>query len=298
MRFLSFLPLLLLLACSDAQNDSASKGRDTASAETSSVSDPADSPGALLPQYDLQAGSALRLPRELEEISGLAVAPDGRLFGHNDEEGTVFRLDAASGAIAERFSLGAIGAQDDFEGIEIVGERFFLLSSDGELYEFREGKDRGRVDFTTIKTGLSGKYDVEGICADPATNDLLLVCKEYPGKGYAEDDEKTVYAFSLATGALNPEPRFVLAAKKIRKALGLKKFKPSGIARHPESGSFFIISSSDPAIIEIASDGKLLAARKLPASFAQPEGIAIDADGRLYIGSEGGRLFVPERQKR
>lgn len=297
MRFLSLLPLLCLIACSDSQNDSASK-EGAAPAETSSMSDLADSPAALLPQYDLQAGPALPLPHELEEISGLAVAPDGRLFGHNDEEGTVFRIDAGSGAIVERFSLGAIGAQDDFEGIEIVGERFFLLSSDGELYEFREGKDGGRVDFTTIKTGLSGKYDVEGICADPATNDLLLVCKEYPGKGYAEDDEKAVYAFALATGALNPEPRFVLPAKKIRKALGLKKFKPSGIARHPESGSFFIISSSDPAIVEISSDGTLLAARKLPASLAQPEGIAFDADGRLYIGSEGGRLFVPERQKR
>lgn len=293
MRFLSLLPLLCLLACSDSQNDSASK-QGAAAAGTPATADLADSPSALLPQYDLEAGPALPLPHELEEISGLAVAPDGRLFGHNDEEGTVFRIDAGSGAIVERFSLGTIGAEDDFEGIEIVGERFFLLSSDGELYEFREGKDRGRVDFTTIKTGLSGKYDVEGVCADPATNDLLLVCKEYAGKGYAEDDEKAVYAFSLATGALNPEPRFVLPAKRIRKALDLKKFKPSGIARHPESGSFFIISSSDPAIVEISSDGSLLAVRKLPASLSQPEGIAFDAQGRLYIASEGGKLMSIE----
>lgn len=239
---------------------------------------------------------ALKLPQELYEISGLAIAVDGGLYGHNDERGIVYRVDPENGDVTKRFALGKIAVKDDFEGIAIVGERFFLVNSSGDLFEFREGEDREHVEFTRIETWLSGKYDVEGLCYDPAENALLLVCKEYPGEPYNKKDEKTIYAFSLASMELQQTPRFVIQAKHIRKELGLKNFKPSGIDVHPVTGSFLLISSNNPAIIEVSPNGHILSLQKLPDSILkQPEGIAFNSNGDLFLSSEGGRLVNVKR---
>ncbi len=246
--------------------------------------------------FDPKDMVAVKLPKGLYEISGLAIAPDGGLYGHNDEHGIVYRINPETGDVAKRFALGKIAVKDDFEGIAIVGERFFLVNSSGDLFEFREGKDREHVEFTRIKTWLSGKYDVEGLCYDPVDNALLLVCKEYPGESYNKKDEKTIYAFSLASMELRQTPRLVIPAKHIRKELDLKNFKPSGIDRHPVTGSFLLISSNDPAIVEVSPNGHILALQKLPDSILkQPEGIAFNNNGDLFISSEGGRLASVKR---
>ena len=85
-------------------------------------------------------GLKLRLPRSWREISGLATTPDGRVFAHNDERAAVFEIDPESGAIEKAFYVGFSGIPGDFEGIAVAGERFFLLSSSGQLVEFREGE--------------------------------------------------------------------------------------------------------------------------------------------------------------
>src|SRR5687768_6569101 len=101
-------------------------------------------------QYDLAGKPAWQavLPDELAEISGLAFAPDGRLFAHGDEQGLVHRLDPRNGKILGSFALAATGREPDlgkklkgaraadavigdFEGIAIVGDRFFLVTSNG-----------------------------------------------------------------------------------------------------------------------------------------------------------------------
>ena len=233
------------------------------------------------------------LPGELYEISGLAMSPDGRLFGHNDEYGVVYQIDPDSGGVVKRFTVGKAGLEDDFEGIAIVGERFYLVNSSGDLFEFREGADREHVEFTRTKTGLKRKNDVEGLCYDPAMNALLLVCKEHPGKGFDRDDQKTIYAFSLERMELEPEPRFVLDARSIREQLDLKDFKPSGIERDPVTGSLLVVSSREPSLVRIDKDGNLLAIGTIDhPDLTQPEGIAFARDGRFIISSEGAKLLL------
>lgn len=294
-----FLPFLLAAfataACSDTGNADAKQDGDAmvGNHETTGIKNSAAPSGVGRITLDSNRTDLYDLPAELFEISGLATSTDGRLFGHNDEYGVVYQIDPGSGDIVKRFTVGKFGVEEDFEGIAIVRERFFLVNSSGELFEFTEGEDRGHVDFTLIKTGLKSRNDVEGLCYDPSGNALLLVCKEHPGKGFAKDDQKTIYAFSLDRMELDPDPVFVLDARRIREELDLKEFKPSAIERNPAGGSFVILSSREPSVIEIADDGALLAASALDhPALTQPEGIAFAGDGRVIISSEGGQLLL------
>lgn len=291
--YIVLLPLLML-SCSSREDEASAGHPPTADSGLQAFR---NDPLATLLLYDFDNPGVVNLPDQLSEISGLAVDPDGNLYGHNDEQGIVYRIDPETGEILERFALGSIGVEEDFEGIEIVGERFFLVNSSGDLYEFRKGADRSHVEFTTIETGLSGKFDVEGLCYDPSANSLLLACKEYPGKNFKAGEHRTVYAFSLERMKLDPEPRFVIPAREIADVLHRRNFKPSGIAHHAASNTFLVLSSNDPAIAQLASDGSVLAARELPGLHKQPEGIVFDGKGRLLIANEGGKLVAIQNSK-
>lgn len=291
-----FLATLLLTSCGNAdQPEDENEGDKTVTEReeptgTKNVPDPS----ALLTKYDLANPSGtFELTESLKEISGLAMSPDGRLFGHHDEQGIVYELDPTSGKIVKRWGVGSWGLEEDFEGIAVVEETFYLISSKGDIFAFSEGEDQGNVEFEQYKTDLTGKFDVEGLCYNPSENELLIVCKEYPGKDYTDGEEKTVYAFSLQSKEIVREPRIVMDVKEVLGMTGDNDFKPSAIERHPKSGSYFILSSNDPAIIEVSSSGKLLAAYELDKSIhPQPEGIAFGANGELYIGNELGGLVV------
>ncbi len=238
-----------------------------------------------LPRYDLgdEAARSFSLPRRLSELSGLAMSDDGKLFAHDDEEGVVYQLDYTTGSVVKKFSLGRITVSADFEGIAVAGRRMFLVTSSGTIFSFAEAEDGQRVSFEISKTPFSENNDVEGVEYDRPTNTLLLACKGYPGKnltGY-----RAVYAFSLDTDRLIPVPRMIIAGKDVR---GGEEFTPSGIARHPVSGTYFVISADVRAIIEIDGKGAVLSQRRLsPSLNSQPEGVAFAPDTSLIICNDG-----------
>jgi uncharacterized protein YjiK len=238
-----------------------------------------------LPRYDLgdEAAQSFPLPLRLSELSGLAMSADGRLFAHDDEQGVVYQLDYSSGSVVKKFSLGRITVSADFEGIAVAGPRMFLATSSGTIFSFVEAENNQRVSFDVYKTPLSESNDVEGLEYDRDSNALLLACKGYPGKnltGY-----RAVYSFSLDTHRLTPVPRMIISVRDIR---GGESFNPSGIARHPVSGTYFILSADAGAIIETDRDGAVLAQRTLPESLnRQPEGISFAPDTSLIICNDG-----------
>src|SRR5688500_7823742 len=77
----------------------------------------------------------------LTEVSGLTLTPDGRLFTHGDEAARVFEIDYRRGTVVKQFWVGEEALQADFEGITYAGNRFFMVTSKGILYEFAEGAD-------------------------------------------------------------------------------------------------------------------------------------------------------------
>lgn len=92
-----------------------------------------------------------------------------------------------------------------------------MITSDGLLYIFPEGSDKETVQYKTIDLRMNSKFDLEGLCYDPATKSLLIACKEYPGKGYKGN--RTVYSFNLMSEKLDNTPRFVISLKSSIKNL-------------------------------------------------------------------------------
>ena len=227
----------------------------------------------------------IKLNKDLKEISGLAITDQGRLFCHNDEKGEIFQLDYLSGKILKSFSLKK-KVKEDFEGIAIVKNLFYMVTSEGNIYEFKEGKNGSKVEYKVYETDLKSKYDVEGLCYDPETNSLLLACKEFAGKGIK--NKRAVYSFSLKKKKLLDKPRFLISIAKMEEASDYDTFNPSGIERHPLSGTFFIITGKGRSVVEISPKGKLLAENDLNDKIhRQPEGIAFLPDNSLLISDEG-----------
>lgn len=247
-----------------------------------------DGKQSVLNRYDLAAHpkAHFTMPSHLNEISGLTVTADGRLFAHDDERGVVYQLDYTSGRIIKQFSIGRFGVRADFEDIAVKGKWFYLVESNGTLYEFAEGNDGDRVEFRTYRTFLNSKNDVEGLCYDPVTDCLLLLCKGDPGSGY--QTHKAVYAFSLKTKTLSSRPRFLIPLKQVTGSSEGKRFNPSGIERHPWSGTFFVIAAQGNSLVELAADGTVLAQQALNKNVdPHPEGIAFAPDLSLLLCNDG-----------
>lgn len=282
---LAFLPLFMVFF-SSCSNKKENKFNETTGDKEQKVKQSSGS-GSLV-NYDLADSNPLKieLSSQLAEISGITFTPDNRLFAHGDEYADIFELDPATGSIIKKFTLGSLLAvKGDFEDLAYAGDKFFLLESNGKLYEFNEGNNGEYISYKTHKTFLTSKYDVEGLCYDNETNSLLLACKESGSKELGKD--KAVYSFSLDNLELEEIPRFIIPFKDIKNNTAEGKFNPSGIARNPKSGTFYIIAARGNTIVEISKTGEILDQADLPQNVhRQAEGIAFKNDGTLFISNE------------
>jgi len=245
-------------------------------------------PSGSLSNYDINSGKVLqlKLAKELREISGLAYAGEKYVYTHNDEEGIVFKVSLKNGEIIKQFNIGDKKLMKDFEGIAVVGDSIFLNTSDGVLYSFKEVENNGNAEYQKYITGLSAKNNIEGLCYDKETNSLLLACKNSAGKNLK--GFKAVYSFDLNNYKLNNIPRFLINLDSLKINYNIKDFSPTGIEVHPDNGNFFILSSINESIIELADDGKLLNAVKLDSKdHQQPEGITFNSDLSIILSDEG-----------
>ena len=128
-----------------------------------------------LSHYDLRGAAAWRseLPRTLSEISGLAFASDGSLLAHGDERAVLWRYDLASRQPVGRFGLAdrrGLPLHGDFEDLAVVGDRVFLVTGTGEIYEGRAAPD-GHTGRAARRThGLGRGCEVEGLTWDAASS--------------------------------------------------------------------------------------------------------------------------------
>lgn len=264
----------LLSGCGEAERE----GRSREAAE----------PVDVLGRFPMTADSVeqWKLPRKLKEISGLALSGDGRLFAVADEEAIIYELDYRAGRIAKAFALGSPTVRADFEGIAIDGERFLLTTSDGGIYETREGADGDRVTFTRYATELGEHCEIEGLAV--IGEQLLLLCK----KVRSDDLIDTLAIFRVVnnSGRVLYEDLIELPESEILEQLDSKRVHPSGLAIDPVTGHLLIVAAQERAVIEMTIEGKLVQAVELPlaARHRQAEGIEITVDGELLIGDEGG----------
>lgn len=236
-----------------------------------------------------------RLARALDEISGLTYVDDSTLAAVEDERGIVYLIDTQTGDIRSKHKFGPSG---DYEGIERIGSVMYVVNSSGDVYEIH-GWASPEPHAIRHKTALSSRFDIEGLAYDGSQERLLVACKEYPGRklsGY-----KSVYAYYPEVDSLASRPAFAVNADGRRNEIypgklgdfGIMKkdaqqFKPSGLAIDPVTSNLFILSSAYPSIAVVHPDSGLVHVFELKRKlFRQPEGIAFDTAGNLFISNEG-----------
>ena len=189
--------------------------------------------------------------------------------------------------MVKRFAIGDAGGPllGDFEDIQVVGDRVFLVTSAGVLVEAREGRDGETVPLVRRTRGLGGACEVEGLSWDEASSSMLLLCKQAQGKRWK--DQLVILAVNPATGEFEPEPRLTVSHADLKRATGVKQFAGSAMVRYPRSGTWILLSGLAHAYAEIDTAGKVLAGGRLkPKRHRQPEGLAIAPDLTLLISDE------------
>jgi hypothetical protein len=224
------------------------------------------------------------MPPELSEISGLALTPDGRLFAHNDEAARVTQLDYRRGTIVKQFFIGRQGLRADFEGITWANDRFYLLGSDGTLYEFREGSDGERVDYTAHDTRLGKECEFEGVTFDSTANALLLACKNVGLKDLR--GSLVIYRYSLADSGGSRISELKVPLADVIGKNGWRQIRPTDITIDPFTGNYVMVAAQEKAILSITPAGAVVFARPLGGRHPQSEGVAITRDSILIISDE------------
>lgn len=250
------------------------------------------------------------MPEPLKEISGLSLSASGtQLVAVNDEFGFLYFINKESGEVEKEIEFYKNG---DYEGIEVVNGKTFVVKSTGTLYEIGD-LEADSIVCTKHKYKLKKDNDVEGLAYDKKTNSLLVVCKgnhcheEFESK---EDcwKKKAVYSINLDFNVMNPVPRYVVELKDVKEFLlnnrtaeelkpfesnlkeggELFKFNPSGLAIHPTTENLYVIASKGKTIVVLSPEGKILHIEKLKKKLhTQPEGITFDEKGVLFISNEG-----------
>jgi uncharacterized protein YjiK len=253
--------------------------------------------------YDANNMTQYQLPRELREISGLALTATGEVLAHNDEQAVIYRLDADKGRILGSFHFGQQPARDDFEGITTLGRRVFLIASSGALYEAKipvvdEDADPAiSIPVSYERYQVELPCEVEGLATLAATT-LLAVCKTLTDG----DDVLRIYAWSVADQHYLSKPYLSLDRTAFTGVVSkLKKLKPAGIDI-TDNAHLLIVGrhGKDPVVVEIDADGSVLGLQNLPDSrlHPQPEGITLSRTAMLMIADEGSKSDQNNRRGR
>jgi uncharacterized protein YjiK len=227
---------------------------------------------------------------ELEEISGLSWNGNNSLACIQDEDGTIFIYNILERKVEKRIRFKGSG---DFEGIERVGDWYYVLGSNGKIYKVPE-MGGGPDGIEILNTPLGQKNDMEGLGLSEMRNILVLATK---GKGSTDDEKfkgKGIYGFDLERNKFDGTPIFTIQKKMISRLFEKEESKRkddgigiSGIALHPIEGNYYLISSEGKFLIVINPEGELLSYVDLPRKqYKQPEGICFDPKGNLYISNE------------
>jgi DNA-binding beta-propeller fold protein YncE len=227
------------------------------------------------------------MPKDLTEISGLSYLDEKRFVCVQDELGKIFIYNIASSSVEKEITFGGVG---DYEGLAVIDKTVWVLRADGKLFEV-SNLDAAKPTVKEFSTPLTIKQDPEGLCYDKKNNRLLIAIK---GTEVATEDYKGIYAFDIASKKMDKQPVFKIdLLDKVFGNTGSGKKKkdpinPSGIVIHPLNGDMYIIDGRNSKLLITDAAGAIKKLYQLNTKeFAQPEGIAFNSAGDLFIANEG-----------
>jgi len=157
------------------------------------------------PYYNLNKPYVIKLPEELEEVSGIAYyQKDNSLFAESDEKGALYKIYLSKPTDIRKWKFGH---KKNYEDIVLVDSTFFVLNNDGDIIALNFVKDS--VVDRQFKFPEQGKYEFESMYYDDTIKKLVIICKD------CEVDKKT----SVSTYTFDPVQytygsSYVIDAKK------------------------------------------------------------------------------------
>lgn len=232
--------------------------------------------------YDLRhPDKIIELPQEVKEISGIAYS-NGHVFAIDDEHGDLFRIELKDKPKIDKWSFGK---KKDYEDVVLFNNNFFVLNSNGQIVGFDEKFPIDKTYKEELKT--KGRNEYESLYYDPATQKLVMLCKDCSGD---KKDENTAFSYDPSSRSFDTKPLYTIEQKQIEKALGKKieRFKPSAATVNPITQEVYVISSINKLLVIMKNDRVKEAASLDSKLFNQPEGIAFSPGGDLLISNEAG----------
>jgi hypothetical protein len=239
--------------------------------------------------YNLGKPDKFLMPESLLEISGIAFykGKADTVYGIQDEQGRLFRL-----AWGEKKQYNAkFGKQGDYEDVTFINGQALVLKSNGTLFSFPfEDADYEEVDSVKEWENILPKGEYEGMYGDETTGKVYVICKNCPG----DNSKDLVTGYIIQVGdSVYQSGTFQVDVKQIKSFTGKVKrgFRPSALAKNPVTSEWFMVSAVNKLLVVTDSNWTIKEACFLNGNtFNQPEGIAFDAEGNLYISNEGDDL--------
>lgn len=253
--------------------------------------------------YDLSnPDDSFVLPSVLHEISGITVFDSSSIACVQDENGIIFIYDLAKKAVTRHVTFYGNG---DYEGIAKVNDAFYVLKSNGTVYEIA---DLNRpLPPRELRLREIPHKNFEGLCFDQKNSRLLIAPKDKADKDSKAKVKQGLYGFDLESGMLIADPLIEFkvselidfaASNGVFELVGLNKkgeprlpdisFSPSAVAVHPVTGKLFLLSASDYMLFIFSMQGEIeYMVRLKPGLFKQSEGITFFENGDMLISNEG-----------
>ncbi len=231
--------------------------------------------------YDLNNPIVVKLPLELDEISGLSYyAKDKSVFAINDEKGQLYKITPFPDLQIRHWKFSS---KADYEDIVLHDSTFYILQSRG-IMTVVNFFDKDTISANDIPFPHRGKMEFETLMYNPITNMLELLCKNCD-----EDKKSKISAFTF-----DPQTKqFVDSAKLVDVGdvfdkMDDKKFhlRASAAAIHPFTGDIYVISAINKLLLVFDKDNNVKSFHKLTGLFKQPEGMTFSDNGALIISNE------------
>lgn len=253
--------------------------------------------------YNFDQVLRTELPAELQEVSGITLVDPNILACIQDEDGLIYLYDLRKQLVIRTIPFAGAG---DFEGIARKRNTFFVLRSDGFVFEINNWKRKKPV-IDSFQTHIPN-VDNEGFCYDSLTDRLLIGSKSKVNKEPEMKHIRTIYFLDPQTRQVAYDRTWIIHTKEVlvyakeqQVDLHLKpskkdtsvlkpnlKIKISGLYVHPKTQELYVLSAADHYLMVFNRERKMTGLKALnPEVYNKAEGITIAPDGTIYISNEG-----------
>jgi len=237
-------------------------------------------------EYNLEKPEKFTMPETLLEISGISFNKgiNDTIYAIQDEEGKLFRLALGN----KKQYHGKFGKSGDYEDLSIVRDKVIILKSNGSLFSFPfTDAIYDEIDSVREYSKILPEGEYEGMYGDEISGKLYILCKNCK---VDNNDNVTGYIYRADGDELTRQGEFNIDVDPVKPFSGKVKkgLRPSALAKNPLTHEWFIVSAVNQLLVITDENWKVKAAYPLNGNtFNQPEGIAFDAAGNMYISNEG-----------